>query len=57
LIIEAVRWLLADLLRIFVTTDREQVAATIRSLARFPQPIIRQYGELPLLQSVSFTTE
>jgi hypothetical protein len=57
LIIEAVRWLLADLLRIFVTTDREQVAATIRSLARFPQPIIRQYGDLPLLQSVSFTTE
>jgi hypothetical protein len=56
LIIEAVRWLLADLLRIFVTTDREQVAATIRSLARFPQPIIRQYQDQPLLQSVSFTT-
>lgn len=57
LIVEAVRWLLADLLRIFVTSDREQVAATVRSLARFPQPIIRQYQDLPLLQSVSFTTE
>jgi hypothetical protein len=57
LIVEAVRWLLADLLRIFVITDREQVAATIRSLARFPQPIIRQYQDLPFLQSVSFTTE
>lgn len=57
LIVEAVRWLLADLLRIFVTADREQVATTIRSLARFPQPIIRQYQDLPLLQSVSFTTE
>jgi hypothetical protein len=33
------------------------VAATIRSLARFPQPIIRQYRDLPLLQSISFTTE
>jgi hypothetical protein len=57
LIVEAVRWLLADLLRIFVTSDREQVAATVRSLARFPQPIIRQYQDLPFLQSVSFTTE
>lgn len=57
LIVEAVRWLLADLLRIFVTANREQVAATIRSLARFPQPIIRQYEDLPLLQSVGFTTE
>lgn len=57
LIVEAVRWLIADLLRIFVKGDREQVAATIRSLARFPQPIIRQYQDLPLLQSVSFTTE
>ena len=43
--------------RIFVTADREPVAATIRSLARFPQPIIRQYEDLPLLQSVGFTTE
>jgi len=57
LIVESVRWLLADLLRIFVTTDREQVAATIRSLARFSQPLIRRYQDLPLLQSVSFTTE
>jgi hypothetical protein len=57
LIIEAARWLLAELLRIFVTTDREQVAATIRRLARFPQPIIRRYQDLPLLQSVTFTTE
>jgi hypothetical protein len=38
LILEAVRWMFADLLRIFVTADREQVAATIRSLTRFPSP-------------------
>jgi hypothetical protein len=57
LIVEAVRWILADLLRIFVTSDREQVAATVRSLARFPQPIIRQYQDLPLLQSADFTIE
>ncbi len=57
LILESVRWLLADLIRIFVIADREQVAATIRGLARFPQPIIRQYQDLPFLQSVDFTTE
>lgn len=57
LIVECVRWVLADLLRVFVTTDREQVAVTIRDLARFPQPIIRRYDDVPLLQSVAFTTE
>jgi hypothetical protein len=57
LIVEAARWVLADILRIFVSSNREEVADIIRSLARFPQPLIRQYGDLPLLQSVSFTTE
>jgi hypothetical protein len=56
-VIEAVRWLLADLLRIFVTSGPDQVADIVRDLARFPVPIIRKYGELPLLQSVVFTTE
>lgn len=56
-VIEAVRWLLADLLRIFVSSSPEQVAETIRDLARFPVPIIRKYGDLSLLQSVTFTTE
>lgn len=57
LIVEAARWILADLLRIFVTKDRDEVAAVIRGLARFPQPLIRTYGDLPLLQAVSFTIE
>ncbi|HZX04418.1 hypothetical protein [Kribbella sp.] len=57
LIIECVRWVLADILRVFVTTDREKVAETVRSLARFPQPLIRNIEGQPLLQSVSFTTE
>jgi hypothetical protein len=57
LIIECVRWLLADLLRIFVTSDREKVAETVRGLARFPQPLIRNIEDQPLLQSVTFTTE
>ncbi len=57
LVLESVRWVLAELLRLFVTSDREQLAQTIRSLARFPHPLIRIYGEQALLQSTSFTTE
>lgn len=57
LIVECARWVLADLLRVFVTADRDQVAATIRGLSRFPQPIIRRYQAIPLLQSVTFTTK
>jgi len=57
LVIESVRWILAEILRIFVTSDRDRLAETIRSLARFPQPLIRIYGEKALLQSTSFTAE
>jgi hypothetical protein len=57
LIVEAARWVLADILRIFVQSNRDEVAAIIRALARFPQPLIRVYDGLPLLQSVSFTAE
>ena len=57
MILESVRWVLADLLRIFVTSDREMVAATIRQLSRFPQPLMRSIEDELLLQSVSFTTE
>jgi hypothetical protein len=57
LVVESVRWILAELLRIFVTSDREMLAETIRSLARFSQPLIRIYGEKALLQSTTFTAE
>jgi hypothetical protein len=56
-VIEAVRWILAELLRLFVTADRDEIAAVIRDLARFPQPIIRKYGDMPFLQAVTFTIE
>ena len=49
MILESVRWILADLLRIFVTADRELVAETVRDLARFPQPLIRDIENVPLL--------
>jgi hypothetical protein len=57
LIVECVRWIPASLLRIFVHSNSEEIAAIVRSLARFPQSIIRQYDAVPMLQSVMFTTE
>lgn len=57
LVVESVRWLLAELLRLFVTSDREKLAETVRTLARFPQPLIRVYGEKAFLQSTTFTVE
>jgi hypothetical protein len=57
LILECVRWTFAELLRIFGTFQREELGEIVRSLARFPQPLIRMYGETALLQSTSFTTE
>jgi hypothetical protein len=57
MIFESVRWVLADLLRIFVTSDREMVSGVIRELSRFPHPLIRNIEDEPLLQSVTFTTE
>lgn len=57
LIVEAARWVLADILRILIKTNRDEIAAIIRALARFPQPLVRVYDGVPLLQSVSFTAE
>lgn len=57
LIVEAVRWILAEVLRVFLVSDRELVADIVRSLARFPQPMIRLYEGIPLLQVTTFTAE
>ncbi len=57
LIVESARWILAEIIRIFVKSKPEEVAIAVRNLARFPHPLIRTYGGTPLLQSVSFTAE
>jgi hypothetical protein len=57
LVIECARWVFAEVLRIFVVSDREKVADIVRKLARFPQPLIRTIENVPLLQSISFTAE
>jgi hypothetical protein len=55
--VECVRWVFAEILRLFVTSSRGDVVAAIEELSRFPQPLIRNYGDKPLLQSVAFTAE
>jgi hypothetical protein len=57
LVVESVRWTLAELLRLFITSDPQLLAETVRSLARFPSPLIRIYGERAFLQSTTFTIE
>jgi hypothetical protein len=56
-VVESARWVFAELIRILVTSNREDVAEIVRKVARFPLPLIRTYSDVPLLQSVSFTTE
>lgn len=57
LIIESARWVFSDLLRLFATDDPEEIAVYVKELSRFPHPMIRKFGDRPLLQSAGFTTE
>ncbi len=51
------RWILAEIIRLFVGGDESRVADTIHELAQFPHPGIREFDGLPLLQETDFTTE
>jgi len=57
LVVEGVRWALAELLRLFATSDQLALVAAIDELSRFPSPLIRNYGGQPFVQSISLTTE
>lgn len=57
LVVEGARWVLAEILRVFVTTDQAELVAAIEELSRFPQTLIRDYGDIRLLQAVNFTVE
>ena len=52
LIIENVRWLFAETLRIFWAGDRNKVAKTIRELLQFDTPCVGIYGERTLVQRI-----
>jgi hypothetical protein len=57
LVVEGVRWVLAELLRLFATSDQAALVAAIEELSRFPTPLIRNFGGQPFVQSINFTTE
>ncbi len=57
MVLEGVRWVLAELLRVFVTTDEDALVTAIEELSRFPHPMIRNYGGQPLVQVTVLTSE
>jgi hypothetical protein len=57
MVVEGVRWVLAELLRIFVTSDQGALVAAIEELSRFPYALIRNYGGQPLVQNIHLTAE
>jgi hypothetical protein len=57
-IIEMVRWALADTLRKFWSgTDREQIAKAIRELLSFDVPCIGRFEEVIMVQRIDLTAE
>ena len=55
LVIENVRWMFAETLRIFWTGDREKVAAAIRNLLQFDAPCIGLFGDRQIVQRIDLT--
>jgi len=56
-IIEAVRWIMNEILRIFWNGDREKVARAIRELLQFDVPCIGVFEDVVLVQRTDLTTE
>jgi hypothetical protein len=57
LVIEAMRWTLSELLRVFWTGDRDVVAATIRELVVYEVPAVAVFDGVPLLQRIDCDAE
>ena len=56
-VIEAVRWVMNELLRIFWNSDRERVAKSIRELLQFDVPCVGVYEDVIFVQRTDLTTE
>jgi hypothetical protein len=56
-LIESIRWCMNEMLRIFWTGDREEVAKTIRELLQFDVPCIGVYNDIIIVQRTDLTTE
>ncbi|MFC1758469.1 hypothetical protein ACFL2H_06840, partial [Planctomycetota bacterium] len=57
MILENVRWMFAETLRIFWNADRNEVAKAVQHILRFDTPCIGVYGERTLVQRVGLTVE
>jgi hypothetical protein len=56
-IVEAVRWTMNEILRIFWNGDREKVARAIRELLQFDVPCIGVFENVILVQRTDLTAE
>src|ERR1051325_6474541 len=57
LMIEGVRWLMNETLRVFWTGDREAVAKAIRELLQFDVPCVGVFDEVVLVQRTDLTVD
>lgn len=57
LVIECVRWVMNETLRIFWRGDREAVAKAIRELLQFDVPVIGIFGDVILVQRTDLSPE
>ena len=57
LVIECVRWMLNEMLRVFWNADREAVAKAIREVLQFDVPCIGVYKEKIIVQRTDLTAE
>ncbi len=57
LVIECVRWVMNEILRVFWRGDREKVAKAIRELLQFDVPAVGIFGEKVLVQRTDLTPE
>lgn len=57
LVVESVRWVLAELVRIFIVADTGLAEEIVRKLAQFQHPIIRLYDGKPFVQATHLSTE
>jgi hypothetical protein len=56
-VIEAVRWVMNEILRIFWSGDREKVARAIRELLQFDVPCVGVFEDIVLVQRTDLTAE
>lgn len=57
IVIECVRWVMNETLRIFWQGDREIVAKTIRELLQFDVPVVGKFGDILLVQRTDLSPE